>query len=289
MLPSRGEEKHYVGGGNMKRAVAIAGIGLLLVVAGMAQAYETSTPITVGLEIGTNYFSMNDVNSLIDANNTFVRDNLDGSGALEDIKNGMGWNLFALLNLREHLDLVFRLGRMSSQNNYQTGIRVDNSGGQLEEEITVTGYPMLAGVLYSRLLEGRNIRLVGGFDAGIMASASFRDWIRVGVGGTSMRAARAGKGRGTVAQLHVGAEREVMPKAGVFVDLGYRYAKVSKLEWDEYDDQSGNILDSDVDAYEGTVYIQDGNVYGTNAPAGSSEMTLDFSGIYLAFGLRIHF
>ena len=273
----------------MKPAVGIVGVALLLLAAGAAQAYEASTPITVGLEIGTNYFGMNDVNSLIDANNTFVRDNLDGSGALEEIKNGMGWNLFALLNLREHTDLVFRLGRLSSQNNYQTGIRVDNSGGQLEEEVTVTGYPMLVGVLYNRQLEGHNVRLVGGLDAGILASASFRDWIRVGVGGTSMRAARSGKGRGTVAQVHLGAEREVMPKAGVFVDLGYRYAKVSKLEWDEYDDQSGNILDSNVSAYEGTVYIEDGEVYGSNAPAGASEMTLDFSGIYLAFGLRIHF
>jgi hypothetical protein len=272
----------------MKRVCGALSAGVLLVLAGTVFAYESSTPITLGLEIGTNFLGMSDVNSIIDQNNTFVRTNLDGSGTLEEISNGMGWNLFGALKLKEDLDLIFRLGRISAQNNYQTGIVIDNAGGQLEQEVTVTGYPMLVGILYHRQLPGRNIRLVGGIDAGILSSASFRNWIRVGMG-SSMRAAYGGKGRGTVAQFHVGAEREVMPKAGVFMDLGYRYAKVSELDWDEYADQSGEILDPNVSAYEGTVYIKDGEIYGSNEPGGSSKMSLDFSGVYLAFGLRIHF
>jgi len=259
---------------------------LILSAATAASAYRLGSALSVTLEGGSAYFSMHDVNSVIRASNAEVSNVWGGNGVQEAIDRGSFWNLALAARLTERAYAVLKLGRLSSSNKYKTGYHNtrDGSLGQLEEEVTVSGFPILIGGLYRWRLPGKNFYVVGGADGGILVDGRFREWRRIGSGGNSIRGAKAVKGSGMVLQAHLGGEWKVMPAAGVFVESGYRYARVGEAQWDEF-----NWFQQDASPYDGPAYVVNGILYGSDKPSGAPRMSIDFRGYYLGLGLRVYF
>ena len=264
----------------LRRLLLLAVCGTLLH-SGTAMGYKSLTPFTLSLEGNYSLFAMSDVNTVVGANNKWASETYGGYGILGTIERGFNASVSFSVRISKHIDVVLRFGHLSASQGYQTVwlIEETHSSGWIEQELTVETYPLLMGVNYSSRIRNGPCYLILGAELGRLYSGLYQNSFTSGVG-TSFRTAR---GRGGAFQIHAGIEREVMPIAGVFLDIGYRRAKVKELTWRDISWPVASPA-----AIDETVYVQDGVLYGEDAPESATKMTVDFGGLYVSAGVRVH-